>query len=219
MSVPARAVIWGASGHATVVANAARSSGRFEIVGFLDELSPGRRGEVLAGTRVLGGLEALDDLLASGVGHILLGVGDNCARLRIAVEAEQRGFELGTVLHPAGVVASDVEIGVGTFVGPGAVINPHVRLGRATIVNTNAVVEHHCDIAEGAHVAPGALLAGGVRVGRLSWIGMGAMVIEKRVVGEESLVGAGSVVVRDVADRVVVYGTPARYRRPADPLP
>lgn len=214
MSVPARAIIWGASGHATVVANAARLGARFELTGFLDELNPGRRGEALAGSRVLGGLEVLDDLLASGVKHVLLGVGDNRARLRIAGEAEKRGFELGTLVHPAAVVAPTSELGAGSFVSAGAVINPHARVGRAAIVNSNAVVEHHCEVGEGAHIAPGALLAGNVRVGRLSWIGLGAAVIEKREVGEESLVGAGSVVVRDVPARVVVFGNPARYQRP-----
>lgn len=213
--MPARAIIWGASGHATVVANAARLGARFALAGFLDELNPDRRGELLAGSRVLGGLESLDDLLASGVRHVLLGVGDNRARLRIAAEAERRGFELGTVVHPAAVVAAEVELGVGSFVGAGAVINPHARIGKATIINTNAVVEHHCDVGEGAHIAPGALLAGNVRVGRLSWIGIGAAVIEKREVGEESVVGAGSVVVRDVASRVVVFGNPASYQRAA----
>jgi sugar O-acyltransferase (sialic acid O-acetyltransferase NeuD family) len=213
LSLPAQAIIWGASGHATVVANAARLGTRFELTGFLDELNPGRRGESLAGSRVLGGLESLEELLASGVRHVLLGVGDNRARLRIAAEAERRGFELGTVVHPAAVVATDVELGVGTFVGAGAVINPHTRIGRATIINTNAVVEHHCEVGEGAHIAPGALLAGNVRVGRLSWIGIGAAVIEKREVGDESVVGAGAVVVRDVAARVVVFGNPARRQR------
>jgi UDP-N-acetylbacillosamine N-acetyltransferase len=215
LSERTRAVIWGASGHATVVANAARLGSAFELAGFIDELKPSRRGELLAGSSVLGGLDVLDELLVSGVRHVLLGVGDNRARFRIALEAEARGFELGTVLHPAAVIAPEVELGAGTFVGPGAVINPHVRIGRAAIVNTNAVVEHHCELGDGVHVAPGALLAGNVHVGRLSWIGIGAVVIEKRTIGNESMVGAGSVVVHDVASGVVVYGNPAVHRRAA----
>jgi sugar O-acyltransferase (sialic acid O-acetyltransferase NeuD family) len=197
-----------------VVANAAQLGPSFEVAGFLDEVHPERRGECLGGSAILGGKDALEDLLSSGVRHILLGVGDNRQRLRIAVEAERWGFQLGTVVHPAAIVASDVELGAGVFVGPGAILNPGARVGKAGIVNTGAVVDHHCELAEGVHVAPGAVLAGNVRVGRLSWIGLGASIIEKREVGEESIVGAGAVVVRDVAPRTVVYGNPGEYKRP-----
>jgi sugar O-acyltransferase (sialic acid O-acetyltransferase NeuD family) len=207
-----KALVWGASGHAAVVADAARSNRAWEIVGFIDELSPERRGEAFGGSVVVGGVEALEAARETGVSHVLLGVGNNRARLRIADEAERRGFALGTVTHARAIVAVDAVIGSGAFVAAGAVVNPGATVGRASIVNTNAVIEHHCWLSEGVHVAPGALLAGGVRVGRLTWIGIGAVVIEKLEIGEETMVGAGAVVVANVSARVVAYGVPASTR-------
>ena len=42
----AQVVIWGASGHAKVVADILRKSRRYEVAGFLDDVDPQRRGEV-----------------------------------------------------------------------------------------------------------------------------------------------------------------------------
>ena len=217
MSALSRAVIRGASGHAAVVADAARASNTFEVVGFLDDVQPERRGELLAGARILGGREQLGGLLSSGTTVVLLGVGDCAARLRLADESEALGFELGTVIHPRATIGAGVLIGAGTFIAAGAVVNAQARIGRAVIVNTNAVVEHHCELGDGSHVSPGALLAGAVKVGKLSWVGLGAAVIEKIRVGDGTIVGAGAVVVRDLSDEVVAYGVPARVQRRAGP--
>ena len=67
-------VVWGASGHALVVADAVRLAGEYEIAGFLDDLHPGRHGEQFCGALVLGGVEMLDSLWALGVGA--MGSGD-----------------------------------------------------------------------------------------------------------------------------------------------
>jgi UDP-N-acetylbacillosamine N-acetyltransferase len=208
-----RAVVWGASGHARVVADAARLTGAWEIVGFIDEVAPEREGSPFAGGIVLGGSDVLRTERAARADHVLLGVGSNSARLRIADVVEAQGLALGVVIHPRAVVASDVVLGDGVFIAAGAVINPGATIGRAVIVNTNAVVEHDCQVDEGAHVAPGALLAGGVSIGRLSTVGIGAIVKEKLSIGAETLVGAGSVVVRPLGSRLVAYGIPAAKRR------
>lgn len=209
-----RALVWGASGHAAVVADAARRSAKWDVVGFVDEIRPARRGEPFAGSIVRGGSEVLGAGDLADVRHVLLGVGDNRARLRIADQIEQRGFVLGTVVHPSASIGDEVELGAGVFVSAGAVVNAGAVLGRAVIVNSNAVVEHHCQLGEGVHVAPGALLAGNVKVGRLTWVGIGAVVIEKLELGAESILGAGAVVVQNLPGGVVAYGVPAAAKRP-----
>ena len=54
-------VIWGASGHALVVAEIIRLVNTYQIIGMIDD-KPERAGSELAGYEVLGGRESLDSL-------------------------------------------------------------------------------------------------------------------------------------------------------------
>ncbi len=208
-----RAFVWGASGHAKVVADAAHGASELEVVGFIDERRPERRGETLLGLPILGGAEALEGLRASGVTRVLLGVGDNDARVRILLRARELGFTAPPVIHPCSVVARDVVVGEGTVVLAGAIVNPGAKIGAAVILNTACSVDHDCELGDGVHLSPGARLAGAVRVGPLSWIGIGSSVIQCVSVGARTWVGAGSVVVRNLPDDCVAYGSPARPQR------
>lgn len=206
-------VIWGASGHARVVADIVRLRGEYEIAGFLDDQSPQRRGEPFCGATVLGGSEQLAGLAGAGVTHAILALGEGRSRLRLAALLRAQGFVLSIAIHPRAVIAGDVAVGEGTVVAAGAVVNPGARLGENVIVNTGATVDHDCEIEEGAHICPGAHLAGGVRVGCGAWVGIGAAVIQGVRIGAEAVVGAGAAVLQDVPERVVAYGVPARVVR------
>jgi UDP-N-acetylbacillosamine N-acetyltransferase len=205
--------IWGASGHARVVADAVRCGARHVVAGFLDDSSAARRGTSFAGSMVLGGVEGLSELRSSGVDEMIVAIGDGRVRMEKARIASAAGFHLLTVVHPAATVAGDVAFGDGVFVAAGAVVCAGARLGDCVIVNTGATVDHECEIEEGAHVGPGACLGGRVRIGRRAWIGIGATVIDRIRIGAESTIGAGAVVVRDIPAGVVAYGVPARPMR------
>jgi len=210
-------VVWGASGHARVVADIVRLAGQYEIVGFLDDLHPERYGTEFCGAAILGGGELLPCLMETGIEHVLVAVGDCRARLRLAEAARAHGFRLATAIHPRAIVASDVQPGPGSVVAAGAVINPGTEIGENVVVNTAAGVDHDCVLADGVHIGPGVRLAGEVRVGRATQVGIGAVVVNGVQIGAGSLVGAGGVVVGDVPDGVVAYGVPARVIRPNEP--
>jgi len=208
--VTQKVVIWGAGGHAKVVADALRQQGGWNVVGFLDDAAPHHRGESFCGATVLGGREALANLRRDGVTHAFLAIGNCAARLELMAVVEAAGYELATAIHPRAVVAPDVAVGAGTVVAAGAVINPAARVGRSVIVNTCASVDHDCVIGDAAHVCPGVRLAGCVTVGRAAWVGIGATVIQNVTIGEGATVGAGAVVLKDVPAGAVAYGVPAR---------
>lgn len=214
MAVPRPSlVIWGASGHALVVADIVRLGGQFEVVGFLDDLDPERRGRGFCGATVLGGYEELRELYGRGVRHVIVAVGDCGARMRLAASAKEWGFELGTAVHPCATIARDVQIGGGSVIAAGAVINPACVIGENVIINTCASVDHECVVEDGAHISPGARLAGRVTVGRGSWVGIGASVVDHVRIGAGTLIGAGAVVTVDIPDGVVAFGVPAKVRR------
>jgi UDP-N-acetylbacillosamine N-acetyltransferase len=209
-------VIWGASGHAMVVADIVRLQGIYTIAGFMDSVNPERSGTAFCGSLVLGGEEQLDILAAQGINQVLLGMGDCQARLEKTRYLLSKGFSLPVAIHPKAIVAEDVIPGPGTVVAAGAVVNPGARIGSSVIINTSASVDHECVIGDAAHIGPGAHLAGQVRVGTATQIGIGAVVVQRTTIGSGSIIGAGAVVVGDVPDHVVAYGVPARVQRRMD---
>lgn len=209
-------VIWGASGHALVVADILRLGEQYDLVGFLDSVNPARRGEAFAGKTVLGGGEQLSELRRQGVDRLIVAVGDCQARLSLAAQAEEAGFSLAVAIHPRAIVAGDVTIGGGTVVAAACAINPGTRIGANVIVNTGATVDHECIVEDGVHLGPGVHLGGRVSVGRGTWLGIGATVSDRTRIGAGSVVGAGSLVLEDIPDGMVAYGVPARVVREAD---
>ena len=209
-------LVWGTSGHASVVADAVRLTGEFELFGFLDDVDSQKAGTEFCGAPVFGGRERLGSLRREGVGALVFGFGDCAARLRLAEFVRGEGFELASVIHPSAVVARGVAVGAGSVVLAGAVVNPGVWIGDNVIVNTSCSVDHDSVLEDGVHVSPGAHLAGNVRVGRGAWVGIGAVVVERASIGAGSIIGAGAVVVGDIPAGVVAYGVPAKVTRRVD---
>jgi UDP-N-acetylbacillosamine N-acetyltransferase len=106
-------VVWGAGGHASVVADAVRLAGEYEIAGFLDDLHPERRGEAFCGATILGGEPELSPLRDRGVRHVIL---------------------------PGARVGGEVEVGRGALLGMSATVMSRVRIGPGAVVGAGALV-------------------------------------------------------------------------------
>ncbi|PYQ27427.1 MAG: sugar acetyltransferase [Acidobacteria bacterium] len=211
--MPSKLIIWGASGHARVVADIIRVAGTYEIAGFLDDQHPEHSGHQFEGATILGGRECLAAQRARGIAHLVVAFGHCAGRLEAARFATGAGFMLATAIHPSAVIAASTRVGAGSVIAANAVVNPYATIGENAIINTSASVDHDCAIDEGVHIAPGAHLSGRVRVGAASWIGAGATIIDGCSVGSNTIIGAGAVVVDDIPSDVIAYGVPARVIR------
>lgn len=203
-----RVVIFGASGHGKVVADALLAAGR-AVDGFLDD-DDRKHGSKLMGLPVLGGRSWLAENRAVAVA---LGVGANDARAKVASVIEELGLELVTVIHPTAIVARSASIDRGAVVLARSVVNADARVERCAILNTGAIVEHDCVVGEFAHVSPSASMGGGSRVLAFAQCGIGAILLPGVTVGRNTIVGAGATVTRDLPASVVAMGTPARSVR------
>lgn len=200
-----RVVVYGAGGHARVVADVVSCLGH-EVIGLVDDLLP--VGQVRGGLTVLGAADWLQG--RAGELAVALGIGDNKIREETFLSCERAGVPCPPFIHPRATVAASARLGAGCVVMAGAVINPGAELDAGVIVNSGAVVEHDCRIGRFAHISPNATLTGGSRLGASAHLGAGATVLPGIEVGADSVIGAGAVVVRAVPANVVAFGVPAR---------
>jgi sugar O-acyltransferase (sialic acid O-acetyltransferase NeuD family) len=208
MSADGNIFVFGASGHAKVVLDILERQARGKVTLLVDD-DPASAGREVLGYKVAGGRDELKKHGAKA-GLVIVAIGANPARRAVAAWLAAQGFEFASALHPAAQIARAVRIGSGSAVMAGTAINPDTEIGRHCIVNTGASVDHDCWLGEGVHVAPGARLCGGVSVGAGAFIGAGAVVVPGRRIGADAIIAAGAVVLKDVPERAVVGGNPAR---------
>lgn len=194
-------LIYGAGGYGLVVAEAASAAG-WRVRGFLDDQRPV---ESVGTWRVFNGVP--EDAAGAAV---IIAIGDNMARRRIAADMVSAGLRLVSVVHPTAWISPSAIIGQGVYVGAKAVINGQAQIDNGAIINTAAVVEHHCRVAGFAHIAPNVVLMEHVTVGALALVGPGAVVKTEITIGEDARVGAGAAVVGDVIKNEAVAGVPAK---------
>lgn len=201
-------LVFGASGHGKVVADAARAAG-FELVGFVDDDEAKQR-SVLWHLPVMSWADHASRRRPLGSPAVALGIGDNAARERCRNRVLADGFEIVTVIHPSAVVAPSARLGRGTVVMALAAVNPDAEVGEGAILNTGCVVEHDCRLGRFVHLSPNSALGGGVSIGDRTHLGLGSVALPLVTIGSDVRVGAGAVVHRPVADGLTVVGVPAR---------
>jgi sugar O-acyltransferase (sialic acid O-acetyltransferase NeuD family) len=208
-------IIVGAGAHARVVFDILRAEGKaVNVVAFVDVEGRGElAGKTVFDRPVIDGIEAAKEFSKGRDVTAVIGHGNNSKRKELLPQLEEAGFLVSTAVHPTAIISPDVEIGKATTISAGAILVTGAKIGKGCIINTGATVDHDCEVGDFAQVAPGANLAGRVKIGSEAFIGIGSVVIQNLVVGEGSVVGAGAAVVRDVPDKCLVIGVPARVRK------
>lgn len=205
-------IVWGGTGNFKVLCELLQE--QYRIVGYFDN-NPAVD-KAYRGIPLLGNRDALPGWLRQYDGRekpafiVSIGPGHGTARLALHEELKNLGLKPVTARHRTAFIAPTVDMGEGTQVYAQAAVCVDARIGQCCLVNTRASVDHECILEDGATVGPGATLAGLVHVGRCADIYSGAVILPRVRIGAEAVVGAGAVVLRDVPDRAVVVGNPAR---------
>lgn len=108
------------------------------------------------------------------------------------------------------------DCGLNTHLGEGVFINSGCRFQDqgGIFIGDRALIGHNCVIATLNHDMDPAkranLLPAPVRIGSDAWLGANVTVLPGVTIGEGAVVAAGAVVTKDVPDRAVVGGVPAK---------
>lgn len=142
-----------------------------------------------------------------------LSMGDNSIRLELANEIRNKGGEVPSIIHPSVEISNSASLDEGVILKRNVSIQADSRIGRDSIICDNTTICHHTEISEGTFIAGSCIVGAYTRVLKKAFIGQGAIIPSGKVklVGSNSTIGAGSVVIKNVLDREVVAGNPAKH--------
>ncbi|SDZ40693.1 sugar O-acyltransferase, sialic acid O-acetyltransferase NeuD family [Rhodonellum ikkaensis] len=139
-------------------------------------------------------------------------VGENTIREKLIGFFELYSLNQFVAIDPSALISKTASINVSTYIGKHVSVNAQSKIGKGVIINTNCVVEHECTIKDYVHLAPGGVLCGNVAVGRSTFIGANSVVKQNTKIADNVIVGAGSVVVKNIHEKGIWVGNPAKYR-------
>jgi UDP-perosamine 4-acetyltransferase len=199
-------IILGAGGHAKVLADALKLSGR-EILGFVTPDTD--VGMNYCGKKVLGDDSIIEQYSADEI-ELVNGIGalpTKNLRWLLADKMRKQGYKFAIVIHPDAIITADVDLLEGTQIMAGVVIQSGTKIGQDTIINTGALIDHDCQIGNQCHIAPGVIFSGGINIGSNTHLGTGAIVIQNISIGENCVISAGSIVYKDISDGAkIIHG-------------
>ncbi|WP_396633446.1 NeuD/PglB/VioB family sugar acetyltransferase [Maribacter sp. R86514] len=210
-------IIFGASGHGSVVLDCIEKEGKYNVVGFVDSFK--QKGTNINGYQILGSEKDLPYLIDSFniVGGIVA-IGDNWVRKFIVDKIFKivPDFSFINTIHPKAILGKDVLLGCGNVFMPGAIVNANSIVHDFCIINTNSSLGHDGIMDSYSSLAPSVCTGGNLKLGRFSAVSLGANIVNGIEIGQHTIIGAGSLVVDHFGNNIVAYGSPAKIIRKRD---
>ena len=133
----------------------------------------------------------------------------------------------GAIIGDQAQVRERATIGTGSVVGRGSSVDFDAHVGARVLIQTGVYVTGGSIVEDDVFLGPGVLTTNDNTMGRhprgepllgpvfrrACRVGGGAVLVPGVTIGEEAFVAAGALVTRDVGDREVVMGVPARVVR------
>lgn len=113
------------------------------------------------------------------------------------------------------VIGNDVDVEALSIVHRAGMGSTIIRDGAKICVKCN--IGHNCTVGERTIVAPGVLLGGGSVIGSDCYIWQGVIIRGHISICDRVIIGAGSIVLKNITDSGVYFGSPAKYIKPYEP--
>ena len=137
----------------------------------------------------------------------------NKLRERKCKEAQNKSYELVSLVSPASAIPKNVTYGWNCFIMPPSIIHPFVKLGNNVFVWSGAIVGHHSFIQDHCWLTSGCNIAGNVMMGTNTFVAINATVSHSVKIGVNCFLGANTLLTKDLADNLVVIAESSKPLR------
>ena len=183
----------------------------YVVAGFFDS-DPSLQSKKINGYPVLGNVDQIHNYMAQNPDtSIFVPLGDNERRVELLSDFDTRGYSIPSFIHKSVFIEHDIIYGKAVYILPHTNIMPFTTIGDYCMISMGVNIAHHVNIHQGCFFSQGSNIGASMQIYDQAYCGIGCTVMTGvKSLGTESLIGAGSVVIRDVPDRAIVVGNPAK---------
>jgi sugar O-acyltransferase (sialic acid O-acetyltransferase NeuD family) len=128
-------------------------------------------------------------------------------------------FNFPNFVHPSAILdESSVFLGRGNIVAPNCILTCEITVGNFNLFNFSSTIGHNSKVGSFNVFNPGCNVSGGVHLGDSNLFGTNSTVLQYLNVGDENIIGAGALLTKNVDDRTMCVGLPARAVKKLNPL-
>lgn len=214
-------LILGGLGNGSVIANAIKHANiighnEWECVGFLNDHTP--VGENIDDFQVLGTLKNIQKFINEGYYFVntILRIDGQQERIDMFSQLNVPDSQLPVFVHPSAYIAPNVKLGPGTVIMPHVAISSGTTIGKGGLVMVGATIGHDNVIGDYCHIAAQACVGAYLKVGFGVHIGLNATIRENITIGNFATIGMGAVLTKNVGEREIWAGNPAKFLRKAN---
>ena len=127
--------------------------------------------------------------------------------------AKRLGFGEGTSIYNSAVIFGDVGVGKNTWIGPYVLIDGSggsLRIGDWCSISAGVHIYTHDTVLWSLSGGREERRTGAVTIGDCCYFGGQSAIVRGVTIGRQCVIAANSLVNRDVADRTIVGGSPAK---------
>lgn len=128
----------------------------------------------------------------------------NALRAQKIKEAEAKGYEIISYIHPQSSVPKDLVYGKNCFIMNTVCIHPRVKLGNNVFVWSGVMIGHHSTIGNDCWFTSSANLGGNVTIGNNCFFALNSTVSHSVSIGNEAFIGANTLIGKSLEDGKVV---------------
>lgn len=150
----------------------------------------------------------VEDIVNYPEAYVVCCVANTKVRKMLAEKVSSNRF--ATLIDPAAIMSSMVEVGEGSVICAGTVISVDIKIGKHNIVGINSTIGHDAVLEDFVTLYPSVNVSGNTLIESGVELGTGTQVLQGLTIGENAVVGAGAVVTHDLPGVCTAVGVPAK---------
>ena len=142
--------------------------------------------------------------------EFVIATGEPKDRETVYKKIKEAGYQMGKVISLYTTIFPGAKIGEGSIINGDVLISADAEIGNNIYISAGVIIGHNVKLLENSVISMRCFIGGYTELGNRVYLAPGAMLKDRIHVGDDSIVSMGAIVLRNVKEKSIMMGNPAK---------